>query len=226
MHHIRESAARSAVHVRVAVALALVWASLGFVAAPSVAGDATPAQGYLVTFDSASTQAEQQAALADAGAVDVEGVAPLDLWSATLDGVGLDLLRADSHVTSVEVDKVREVQGTPNDPGYDSQWALPQIGWDAAYGAVQPQGAATVAVLDTGVDATDDLAGKLVPGASMIEGDPGTADPNGHGTQMASIVAARTDDGSGIAGVGYDGVSVMPVKVLGADGQGQDSDIG
>ena len=37
------------------------------------------------------------------------------------------------------------------------------------------------------------------------------ADPNGHGTAMAGIVAAATDNGIGIAGVGYAGVKVMPV---------------
>ena len=42
---------------------------------------------------------------------------------------------------------------------------------------------------------------------------------------MAGIVAAETDNGTGIAGVGYAGVRVMPVTVLGADGTGQDSDI-
>src|SRR5207249_3006254 len=39
------------------------------------------------------------------------------------------------------------------------------------------------------------------------------------------IVAASTDNGVGIAGVGYAGVHVMPVTVLGADGTGSDSDI-
>ena len=42
---------------------------------------------------------------------------------------------------------------------------------------------------------------------------------------MAGIIAAATDNGIGIAGVGFDGVRVMPVTVLGADGPGQDSDI-
>ena len=79
-------------------------------------------------------------------------------------------------------------------------------------------------MLDTGVDETADLAGNLVPGASMLDAD-GTADGNGHGTAMASIVAAQANNGAGIAGVGYRGVSVMPVKVLGADGTGQDSDV-
>src|SRR5439155_9256358 len=46
-----------------------------------------------------------------------------------------------------------------------------------------------------------------------------------HGTEMAGIVAAATGNGEGVAGVGYAGVKVMPVTVLGADGTGQDSDV-
>ena len=74
-----------------------------------------------------------------------------------------------------------------------------------------------MAILDTGVADVADLAGKLVGGA--------TGDPHGHGTWMAGIVAATTDNGIGIAGVGYDGVSVLPITVLGADGVGYDSAI-
>src|SRR5690349_8360523 len=42
---------------------------------------------------------------------------------------------------------------------------------------------------------------------------------------MAGIVAADTNNGAGIAGVGWKSVKVMPVTVLGADGTGQDSDV-
>ena len=62
-------------------------------------------------------------------------------------------------------------------------------------------------------------------GTSILDGSAGTSDPNGHGTAMAGIIAAVTDNGQGIAGVGYAGVKVMPVTVLDADGLGQDSDI-
>ena len=80
-------------------------------------------------------------------------------------------------------------------------------------------------MLDTGVDVTGDLEGRVLDGASMLDLVADTADGNGHGTAMASIVAAGVDNGAGIAGVGLDAVSVLPVKVLGADGTGQDSDI-
>ena len=42
---------------------------------------------------------------------------------------------------------------------------------------------------------------------------------------MAGIAAAETDNGIGIAGVAYDGVSVLPITVIGANGYGYDSDI-
>src|SRR5207302_3998643 len=136
-------------------------------------------------------------------------------------------LRANPAVQGVEADQVRAVQAAPSDPGYSSQWSLSRIGWDQAFGSVNPTGSATVAVLDTGIDASHpDLAGQLAPGTSIV--DPtseGTTDPNGHGTWMAGIIAAATDNATGIAGVGYAGVKVMPVAVLGADGTGSDGNI-
>ncbi len=103
---------------------------------------------------------------------------------------------------------------------------MPKIGWDNVYGSVSPSGSATVAVLDTGIDGSHpDLDGNVVPGTSILDGSNGLSDPNGHGTAMAGIVAAETNNGAGIAGVGYAGVRVMPVTVLGADGTGQDSDV-
>ncbi len=135
-------------------------------------------------------------------------------------------LRADGNVTRVEADRVRSAEAAPDDPRYDDQWSLRTIGWDQLYGSVQPQGSAVVAVLDTGVDgSTPDLAGQLVPGTSVLDGSDGRTDPNGHGTAMAGIIAAASGNGTAIAGIGYQGVRVMPVTVLGPDGLGQDSDI-
>ena len=133
-----------------------------------------------------------------------------------------------SGVTSVEQDHARKAAAVPDDPGYPDQWALPKIGWDAASAVT---GAATIAVLDTGVDgAAGDLSSRLLPGWSAFTTQDGSAadpteDPNGHGTWVSSIAAAATDNGVGIAGVAGSGAKIMPVQVLGADGQGQDSDV-
>ncbi len=134
--------------------------------------------------------------------------------------------QSDPRVENVEINKTREVQGIPADPKYSSQWALPHIGWDLVCGTVIPVQSSKVAVLDTGVQATlKDLAKSVIKGFSFINGSNGLTDPNGHGTWLAGIIAAMSDNNFGIAGIGCNKVKIMPVQVMGADGTGQDSDI-
>ena len=135
--------------------------------------------------------------------------------------------QADPQVQNVEENKIRVSEAIPSDALYGNQWALVQIGWDQVFGVVNPTGSAKVALLDTGVDASHpELAGKVVAGTSILDGSDGLTDPSGHGTWLAGIIAARTNNGlEGIAGVAYAGVQVMPVTVLNANGEGQDSDV-
>jgi subtilisin family serine protease len=134
--------------------------------------------------------------------------------------------QSDPDVLSVETNKVRQAEGSPSDVSYPDQWALPQIGWDSVYGTIIPNVSSVIAVLDTGIDTGQpDLSGLVLPGYSAFEGIDAQTDPNGHGTRVAGIAAARTSNGIGVAGVAYAGVSLLPVQVLGADGAGQDSDI-
>jgi subtilisin family serine protease len=117
----------------------------------------------------------------------------------------------------------------PNDPGYGQQWALPKIGWDQVYGSVSISGTATIAVLDTGVDASHpDLSGRMAAGYSSLGGATGgdpDKDPNGHGTALAGIAAASVNNATGMAGVAYSGASIAPVQVLSSDGTGTDADV-
>jgi hypothetical protein len=72
----------------------------------------------------------------------------------------------------------------------------------------------TVAVVDTGVNVTPDLAAdRIMPGYDFIDGDADTADDDGHGTLMASVVAADPDNNAGTKGV-CGRCRVMPVRVL------------
>jgi hypothetical protein len=213
-------------------ALAVVISGFaGPLALPASADEPTAAPvSYLVSFAAGTSADEQTAVLADAGATDVDAIPQLRMHAVTLPADSAssvaDSLRALASVTNVNLDRTRVAEATPDDPAYADQWALPKIGWDTARDAVTPAGSSVVAVLDTGVDGTHaDLSGQLVAGTSVLEGGDPLVDPNGHGTAMAGIVAADTNNGRGIAGVGYQGVKVMPVTVLGADGTGQDSDI-
>ena len=115
--------------------------------------------------------------------------------------------------------------GSPNDPLYAQQWALPKISWDKAYGVIPILGSAKIAVLDTGIDATQpDLIGRLSLGTSFV-GGVATTDLNGHGTEVAGIAAANVNNLVGMAGVAFSGASVVPVQVLHTDGTGWDSDV-
>ncbi len=77
-----------------------------------------------------------------------------------------------------------------------------------------------MAILDTGIDpGQPDLRGKLVAGYDYVNNDQDPSDDNGHGTAVAGIVAANSDNGIGVAGYCW-ACRLMPVKVLGADGTG------
>src|SRR5690606_11143218 len=81
----------------------------------------------------------------------------------------------------------------------------------------------TIAVIDSGVDAGHpDLSGKVLPGYNAIRGNGDPSDDNGHGTAVAGLIAANTDNGAGIAGICW-GCRILPVKVLNANGSGSDA---
>lgn len=75
-----------------------------------------------------------------------------------------------------------------------------------------------VAVVDTGVDLDHpDFAGHLAPGWDFVDSDDQPDDPNGHGTHVAGIVTGNS--GAGAGGLAP-GATIMPVRVLDADGYG------
>src|SRR6187200_301865 len=185
----------------------------------------TATRTLLVRLVSGLSDAESTDAIAAGGGTEISSVDALRLYVVEVPAASVDAsvteYSSDPRVQSVDRDRTRDAEASPNDPAYDSQWALPQIGWDQVYGTTTPAGIATIAVLDTGVQSSDVPTG---PGWSAFGTDP-AVDPNGHGTWVASIAAATPDNGQGIAGVGFAGVDVVPVQVLSADGTGQDSDI-
>jgi serine protease len=110
-----------------------------------------------------------------------------------------------------------------------------------------------VAVVDSGILSHTDLSANILPGYDMIssttgfsdaecrdagaspgcgksdDGDGRDANPNDssnivHGTHVAGTIAAVTNNGAGGAGVAYN-AKVVPVRALGNQGFGSDSDI-
>jgi subtilisin family serine protease len=121
--------------------------------------------------------------------------------------------------------------GASNDSDFPKQWALTQIGAPSAWTSSTGAGV-RIGVVDTGVDlAHEDLAGKVVAHTSCVgaAGNParctGSAqDDQGHGTHVAGIAAAATDNAKGIAGVAP-AAELVVAKALSSAGAGSDADI-
>jgi len=122
-------------------------------------------------------------------------------------------------VEYAEPDFLAQAVDSPDDPHFGRQWGLTRVdapqAWDVTTGSSQ----VNIAILDTGVDLDHpDLAAKLISNKNFTTST--TADDvHGHGTHVAGIAAAITNNGIGVAGLGYTS-TIMNIKVLGDSGSG------
>ncbi len=108
----------------------------------------------------------------------------------------------------------------PNDPLWRDSWALARANAPTAWRLTTGRNDIVVAVLDTGADlGHPDLQGSFVAGFDVVNQDADPTDDHGHGTMVAGVIAARSDNGVGVTSTCWR-CSVMPVKVIGADGTG------
>ena len=175
-----------------------------------------------------------------------------DLSSEQLEEM-LQVINASPLVEYAEIDRWVTPARIPNDPKYSQQWSLSgefagginmPATWDMTTGSAD----VVVAVIDTGVRSHPDFDSRLLPGYDFIStssvgndgngrdsdaSDPGdwstTSDFCGpasstwHGTHVAGIIAAETDNSAGIAGINWKS-KILPVRTLGRCG-GYMSDI-
>ncbi len=136
-------------------------------------------------------------------------------------------LRARGDVEHVEPHAKVRVMWTPDDPLFEKQWHMAQIGADAAWHISAGRGV-TVAVVDTGIacetfegftKASDLNTTRCVEGYNFVNKSPHANDDQGHGTHVAGTIAQSTNNGVGAAGVAF-AARLMPVKVLSANGWG------
>lgn len=118
--------------------------------------------------------------------------------------------------------------GFPNDPLFGRQWGLQQIHAPGAWARGVRGRGVTIAIVDSGVDfGHPDLKAKLLAGKDFVTtanglsgpGCPGPQDENGHGTHVAGIAAAVTNNRIGVAGTAP-GARILPVRVLDKTGSG------
>jgi subtilisin family serine protease len=222
---------------RAALAAAALVLAVAPAASPAaVRAHAAAARGQLLVGVRSPAAAARLRAL---GARPVRGVRAVRIAAGALRTV-----RREARVRYVEPNYVYRAQQLPDDPMLARQWAL--VG---ANGADAPEawdqitgGPVTVAVVDSGLDmAHPDLAGNVwtnpgeipgngidddgdgyvddVHGWDFVNDDGDPTDDAGHGTEVSGLLAARGDNGVGIAGIAWD-VRLMPLKVLDASGSG------
>ncbi len=112
----------------------------------------------------------------------------------------------------------------PNDPEFPKQWNLHRIKAADAWSATQGSLSFVVAVLDTGVARSHpEFTGQLLTGYNYVDPKQPPEDDSydGHGTHVTGILAARMNNGAGIAGLAP-GIKILPLKVLDGQGNGRE----
>ena len=115
-----------------------------------------------------------------------------------------------------ELDRVVQATATANDPYLGSEWHLTQVGATSAWDTTQGAGV-TIAILDSGINVNHpDLVSRLVPGYNFYNNNTDLTDVCGHGTAVAGVAAASTNNATGVAGVAG-AARLMPIRVAFSD---------
>lgn len=155
------------------------------------------------------------------------------------------LMNMNPFIEYAEPNHIAHLTVTPNDPLFNLQYALSNTGQLIGNVPGSPQGkesadihapsgweeetgkdSVIIGFVDTGLDFDHpELQNKFVSrGKDFVNGDDDATDDNGHGTHIASIAAAETNNGIGIAGVAWN-CKILPAKAMSATGLGSYANI-
>lgn len=202
---------------------------------PVAAAKQEPTQSFvpgrlLVKFNSNIGPAHARAVIAALGAraeSEIQGaeVHLVDLPYQASEQAFLNAFKSRAEVEFAELDSLISPQQTlPNDPLFPS-WFLEKIEAPNAWLTTTGSSNITIAILDTGVDTSHpDLASKIVPGRNIYNNNEDTSDVYGHGTPVAGVAGAASNNGIGVASVAW-GCGIMPVRISDPDGMAAASTI-
>jgi subtilisin family serine protease len=178
----------------------------------------------LVRFQPAVAAARVQETLAQVGAASLGAINSIGVERLAVppgqEVAVVAALQQNPNVAFAEPDYTVQALLEPDDPYYAGKWWWDNIQAPSAWDVTTGSDAVTIAVIDTGVDLDHpDLAAKIVPGYDFVNSDYDPDDDHGHGTHVAGIAAAVTNNGAGVAGLSW-GARIMPLKVLNSSGDG------
>lgn len=178
------------------------------------------------------------------GKVETSALNPAEVFGA----MALD--SGDDQIEYIEEDTILRAHAiSSSDPLFSQQWALSNYN---SYSFERAKSLASssvnVAIVDTGITSHSDLSANIIQGADLISSPSNARDGNGrdsnpedlgdyaqgsgcsgnsnstwHGTHIAGIIGAVSNNGIGVAGASTN-VRMMPLRVLGPCG-GNTSDI-
>jgi thermitase len=178
----------------------------------------------LVHFKENTAEADAQTAVASTDG-NIESIVPglnlhlLSIPAGKSESDAVRKLKQNPHVEFAELDRILPPSDLiPNDYFYPNEWHLPKISAPAAWTTTTGLSTVIIAIADTGVDGThEDLVSKLVPGWNIYDNTSDTHDVYGHGTEVAGVAAAATNNGIGVSSVCWQ-CSLMPVRIADTSG--------
>jgi serine protease len=146
-------------------------------------------------------------------------------------------------VEYAEPNFIRRPSLVPNDTNFKYQWNLRTTGLVGAWDKTTGKSSVVVAVVDSGIlPSHPDLKGRLLQGYDFITDKTSAGDSDGwdpyptdegtgaesssayHGTHVAGIIGAASNNSQGIAGIDWS-CKILPVRVIGVTDQSDDADI-
>ena len=142
----------------------------------------------------------------------------LNAIGATINSVGLDILRTRQSIEQIVLDRTLTVDLTASVPLIDADdvWNLTVNGSNLT-GKGQ-----VICIIDTGIDINHTaFTNKVLPGQDYVNEDNSPQDDSGHGTHVSGIAAGNS---SPVLGVAKD-AKILPAKVCDSGGSCADTDI-
>lgn len=178
----------------------------------------------LVKFKQVVSSSSMESMLREYNATMIRSLYQSDVmvWNTTVGSeLGLvERLNVDQRVDYAEPNYICKAFLTPNDSRFNRQWGHEKTNSQSGWNSTTGKSSTVIAILDSGIDENHpDLKSKIVAGYDFIDNDTNPRDTNGHGTHVAGIAAAVTNNGTGIAGMDWN-ARIMPIRILDQVGSG------